>query len=158
MTGVKKILVAVDESENARMALLYVADILGGSPGFRVVLLSVLSVPDVDFFESDEARTAWIKTKHTELSEMLERYRQILVQSGFSDSEVLTELTITRNESVSAIILETQEKYDACTLVVGRKGMSRQEEFLFGSISSKLIHKAARCAVWVIEPAYKSSP
>jgi nucleotide-binding universal stress UspA family protein len=156
MTGGKRILVAVDESENARMALLYVADFLGGFPGFRVILLSVLSVPEVDFFESDGARKSWIKTNHTALSEMLERYRQILVQSGFPEDEVLTKLILTKEKPVSAVILEMQEKYNACTLVVGRKGVSREEEFLFGSVSNRLIHRATRCAVWVVEPVCKS--
>jgi nucleotide-binding universal stress UspA family protein len=155
MTGGKRILVAVDESENSRMALLYVADFLGGFPGFRVILLSVLSVPDVDFFESGDERKNWIRTKQAALSEMLERYRQILIHSGFPENEVLTELIITKDKPVSTVILDAQEMYNACTLVVGRQGMSRKEEFLFGSVSNKLIHKSSRCAVWVVEPVCK---
>jgi nucleotide-binding universal stress UspA family protein len=158
MTGGKRILVAVDESENSRMALLYVADFLGGFPGFRVILISVLSVPEVDFFESEDARKNWIKVKHTELLEMLERYRQILIQSGFGEDEVLTKLILTKDKPVSLVILEMQEKYNACTLVVGRKGVSRKEEFLFGSVSNRLMHKATRCAVWVVEPVCTSAP
>lgn len=156
MSGEKRILIAVDESENARMALLYVADFIGGFPGFQVILLSALSVPDVDFFGSAQERDSWIHAKHSELSQMLERYRQVLVQSGFPEQGVLTELVITKDKPVSSIILENQEKYNACTLVVGRKGMTRHEEVLFGSVSSKLIHKATRCAVWVVEPACTS--
>jgi nucleotide-binding universal stress UspA family protein len=86
-----------------------------------------------------------------------EAYLQILIQSGFPEAEVLTELILTKDRPVSAIILEKQEQYDACTLVVGRRGVSRHEEFLFGSVSNKLIHMATRCAVWVIEPVCKSS-
>ncbi len=156
MTRGKSILVAVDESENSRNALLYVADFLGGFPGFRVILLSVISVPDVDFFDSEAARKEWIREKHAGLSGLLERYRQILVQSGFPESDVLTDVVHTRHQPISAVILEKQEQYDACTLVVGRRGVSRQEESLFGSVSNKLIHKAAHCAVWVIEPVCKS--
>jgi nucleotide-binding universal stress UspA family protein len=153
----KKILVAVDESENSRNALLYVGDFLGGFPGFRVILLSVISVPEVDFFDSEEARKEWIKEKHSRHSELLERYRKILIQSGFPEPDVLTELILTKDRPVSAVILEKQQQYDACTLVVGRRGVSRHEEFLFGSVSNKLIHMATRCAVWVIEPVCKSS-
>jgi nucleotide-binding universal stress UspA family protein len=152
----KKVLIAVDESENSRNALLYVADFLGGFPGFRAILLSVISVPEAAFFDSEDARKAWIREKQACLSELLGRYRQILIQSGFPESEVLTELIFTKDRPVSAVILEKQEQYDACTLVVGRRGVSRQEEFLFGSVSNKLIHMATRCAVWVIEPVCKS--
>ncbi|HET6516429.1 MAG TPA: universal stress protein [Thermodesulfovibrionales bacterium] len=156
MAQSKRILIAVDESENSRNALLYVADILGGFPGFIIILLSVISVPEVDFFDSEEARKEWIREKHASLSELLERYRQVLIQSGFPDSCVLTDIILTKDRPVSSVILEKQEQYDACTLVVGRRGVSRHEEFLFGSVSSKLIHMAARCAVWVIEPVCKS--
>jgi nucleotide-binding universal stress UspA family protein len=36
-------------------------------------------------------------------------------------------------------------------VVVGRHHKSKAEEFLFGSTSSKLIHEAKKCAVWVVE-------
>ncbi|MGE5893749.1 MAG: universal stress protein [bacterium] len=157
MPADKKILIAVDESENSKMALLYVADFLGGFPGFSAIIVSVLSVPDQDFFDSEAGRKEWIQAKHTSVSGLLERYRQVLIQSGFPEEKVIADLIITKDRPVSAIILEKQEQYDACTLVVGRRGVAKHEEFLFGSVSSKLIHLASRCAVWVIEPACKTS-
>jgi nucleotide-binding universal stress UspA family protein len=33
---------------------------------------------------------------------------------------------------------------------VGRKGRTRTEEFLFGSVSSKIVHHAQECTVWVV--------
>jgi nucleotide-binding universal stress UspA family protein len=36
------------------------------------------------------------------------------------------------------------------TIVVGRQGLSRKEEFLFGSVSSKIVSHARNCAVWVV--------
>jgi nucleotide-binding universal stress UspA family protein len=35
--------------------------------------------------------------------------------------------------------------------VVGRRGVSKRQEFLFGSVSSKVVRDAKNCAVWVIE-------
>jgi nucleotide-binding universal stress UspA family protein len=40
-------------------------------------------------------------------------------------------------------------RYD--TIVVGRMGMSRSEEFLFGSISSKIVTHGRNCTVWIVE-------
>ncbi len=37
------------------------------------------------------------------------------------------------------------------TVVVGRRGISRKEEFLFGSVSSKIVSYAKDCTVWVVE-------
>jgi len=157
MAADKRILVAVDESENSKMALLYVAEFLGGFPGFQAVVLSVLSVPEIDFFDSPGQRDVWVKSKQASLAGMLERYRNILLQSGFQEEKVVTELVLTEDKPISTVILEKQQHYDACTLVVGRRGVSRHEEFLFGSVSNKLVHLASRCAVWVIEPVCKAS-
>jgi nucleotide-binding universal stress UspA family protein len=37
------------------------------------------------------------------------------------------------------------------TVVIGRRGISRKEEFIFGSTSNKILHTARDCSVWVIE-------
>jgi nucleotide-binding universal stress UspA family protein len=152
----KRLLIAIDESENSKMALLYVADFLGGLDGFQVKMLSVLSVPDAGFYDSDDARQKWIEARKDDLSDMLERYRQILIQSGFPDQKVGTEVSVTFDEPVSSVIIRKQEEYHACTLIVGRRGISKQEEFLFGSVSNKIIHKANKCAVWIVEPVCKT--
>ncbi|MDA8169313.1 MAG: universal stress protein [Nitrospiraceae bacterium] len=152
----KKILIAVDDSENSRAALLYVAGLLGGFPGFRAIILSVVAVPEEGYFHSPEERRLWLDEKTSAISRMLERYREILIQAGFPEAKVKTELAVASGVPVSSVILEKQEQFDACTLVVGRRGISKSEEFLFGSVSSRLIHQAGRCAVWVIEPVCKT--
>jgi nucleotide-binding universal stress UspA family protein len=48
-------------------------------------------------------------------------------------------------------ILMEREKLRCDTIVVGRQGLSRSEEFLFGSISSKIVTHAHHCTVWVVE-------
>ncbi len=153
----KNILIAVDESENSKMALLYVADFLGGFPGFRTIILSVLSIPEDDFFETSYEKEEWIESNKASINEMLDRYKQILIQSGFPKTKVITELVTTTDEPTSSVILNKQEEYNACTLVIGRRGKSRHEEFLFGSVANKIVHQANRCAVWVIEPLCTTS-
>ena len=153
----RNILIAVDDSENSKMALLYVADFLGGFPGFRAVILNVLSIPEDDYFDTTQEKKKWVESKKVSASEMLNRYRQILIQSGFPEDKVTTDLSVTTDEPVSTIILDKQEEYNACTVVIGRRGKSRHEEFIFGSVSNKVVHKANKCAVWVIEPLCSTS-
>jgi nucleotide-binding universal stress UspA family protein len=88
---------------------------------------------------------------------MIERYRQVLIQSGFPEKKVETEVAVTLSEPVSSVIIQKQEEYNACTLIIGRRGVSKQEEFLFGSVSNKVIHMANKCAVWVVEPVCKTN-
>jgi nucleotide-binding universal stress UspA family protein len=44
-----------------------------------------------------------------------------------------------------------KDTLDCDTLVVGRKGLSLQEEFLFGSVSVKIVRTIRHETVWVVE-------
>ena len=52
---------------------------------------------------------------------------------------------------VAERILLEQQKGGYGTVVIGRRGISKREEFLFGSVSNKIVHEARNCAVWVVE-------
>jgi nucleotide-binding universal stress UspA family protein len=147
----KHLLVAVDDSESSKRAVLYVADLLGGLPGFTVTICSIISAPEEDFFEREEQERAWIKEKTAQVGNMLENYRQILIQSGFSGDKVGIQSFANRGKSFADAILAMRCDLTCCTVVVGRRHKSKTEEFLFGSTSSKLIHEAKNCAVWVVE-------
>jgi len=147
----KHVLIAVDESENAKRAMLYVADFLGGFPGFRATLLSVIPEPEADFFENEEARKAWTREQLDSANRMLENYRQVLIQSGFPPEKVRSRSCVGDAKSLSEIILEVQCEMSCCTVVVGRGHKTKSEEFILGSLSSQLVHQAKNCAVWVVE-------
>jgi nucleotide-binding universal stress UspA family protein len=147
----RHVLVALDESDMAEKAVLYVGDFLGGVPGFRVTLLTIIPEPSEDYFNTDEERAAWIEHRRAEALKLLEKYRQILVHSGFRKSKVEVRVDITKSASLADCILDRQKALDCCTVVVGRRGISRKEEFMFGSTSSRILHTGRNCAVWVIE-------
>ena len=144
-------LVAVDETESSKRAVLYLADIIGGFPGFSVTLLSVIPEPEEDFFNSEAEQIAWTKEKLEAANKMLENYRQILIQSGFPPDKVRFRSCVGESRSLAEAILETRCDLTCCTVVVGRHHKTRTEEFLFGSTSNRLIHEAKNCAVWVVE-------
>lgn len=147
----RHILIAADESENAKRAILYVADFLGGSPGFRATILTVIPEPPADYFITDMERIAWLEKKKSEAAEMLAGYRTILIQSGFKEDKVSTAVDARSCPSVADCILDMQQRLQCCTIVTGRRGISKKEEFLFGSTSNKIMHSGKNCAVWVIE-------
>jgi nucleotide-binding universal stress UspA family protein len=147
----KHLLVAVDDSESSKRAVLYVADFLGGLPGFAVTLCSIIPAPEPDFFDREEQGRAWIKEKKEQIGKMLENYRQVLIQTGFSEDKVRVRSFVNRGKSFAEEILNMRCDLTCCTVVVGRHHKSKTEEFLFGSTSSKLIHDAKNCAVWVVE-------
>jgi nucleotide-binding universal stress UspA family protein len=147
----KHLLIAVDETDSSRRAVLYVADFLGGFPGFTVTLLSIIPDSEPDFFDSEAAMNDWLKKELETANKMLKNYQQVLIQSGFPENKVRYRACMGESKSMADAILETRCDLTCCTVVVGRHHKTKAEEFLYGSTSTRLIHEAKNCAVWVVE-------
>jgi len=147
----KNILIAVDDSENARRAVSYVSQLLAGVKGFKILILHVISQPEEDYFSTSAEKENWLSTNQLKVDVMLEDYRQILIREGFDPDDIRVQSTLRYCPSLSECILTEHDKTQYSTIVIGRKGLSRSEEFLFGSISSKIVNHARNCTVWVVE-------
>jgi nucleotide-binding universal stress UspA family protein len=147
----RHLLVAVDQSPSSEKAVFYVADFLGGLSGFRVTLIHILAVPQEDLFASEAERSSWLREREETARAFLARYRLILTESGFSGEKVAIRILPPGGETVSDVILGEHEKLGSCTIVLGREGKSRKDEFLFGSVSNRIVHQARGCSVWIVE-------
>ena len=147
----RHLLVAVDESDNSKRAVMYLADFFCDYKNVFVTLLSIIQEPSEDYFPTDPERQKWLKDKEKAMTNILAGYREMLIEAGFREDQVETRLTIRACTSVGDAILEEQEKLRCCIVVVGRRGISHNEEFVFGSTSNKILHNAKNCAVMVVE-------
>jgi len=147
----RNILIAVDASENSRRAVQYVADLLGGIKGFSATLLHVIREPEEDEFPDPEEKEKWYQEYRRQVDLMLEDYRRMLIGAGFAPEAVSTRSSLRYCPSMAECIIAERDSLEYATLVVGRKGLSLKEEFLFGSISGKIVRIARDCAVWVVE-------
>jgi nucleotide-binding universal stress UspA family protein len=147
----KKILIAVDASENSRRAVSYVSKMLEGFGGFYVVFLHVINPPEEDYFSCRSEQEKWMQEHRIEIDRFLGGYRQILIREGFDPKALSLRTTLRYRPSIAECILEEQNRLGCSTVVVGRHGVSRSEEILFGSISSKIVSHARNCTVWVVE-------
>lgn len=147
----RHLLVAVDASENAKRTVMYVADFFGGSRNVFLTILSIIPEPSEDYFATAEQRETWILDQKIEMTKVLDGYKAILLEGGFREDQIDVRLIIRQCTSIGDAILEEQEKLRCCIVVVGRRGISHNEEFIFGSTSSKILHHASNCAVMVVE-------
>lgn len=147
----KKILIAADESENASRAVSYVGQMLAGVQGFKVIILHVISQPEEDFFPTAAEKDKWLGQYKLKVDAMLENYRKRLIGDGFEPHDVSVRSTLRYCPSLAECILAERSQMNCSTIVVGRQGISRSEEFLFGSVSSKIVNHARDCTVWVVE-------
>ena len=159
----KKVLVAVDASENANRAVLYTAEIVGNSPDFTVALLHVERLPERDIFPDESQWKAACSAQEQEVRTFLDDARRTLEAKGVPADAISVEYVVhcrspfysppphcSLGHSISQNILSAAEQGGYGTVVIGRRGLSKTEEFLFGSVSTKIIHSARNCTVWVV--------
>lgn len=147
----RHLLVAVDASENSKRAVMYLADFFCSDRNVFITILSIIPEPSEDYFAAEERRREWIEKQQSEVKKVLAAYKDILLGAGFREEQLEVRLVIRQCTSIGDAILEEQEKLRCCIVVVGRRGISHNEEFIFGSTSSKILHNASNCAVMVVE-------
>jgi nucleotide-binding universal stress UspA family protein len=147
----KNILMAVDDSANSRRAVEYTAQLLGGVEGIHVTLLHVIPLPEEDFFPDENQKEEWLSHYREKMEATLEDYRQLLIEAGFKEAALEKRLPLRNCPSMAECILAERGRGAYGTIVVGRQGLSRKEEFSFGSISSKIVNHPRQCTVWVVE-------
>jgi len=145
------ILIAVDGSENAKRAVMYVGGFLRGLPWVSITLLTIVSEPPEDYFTGQEERDAWLAEQTEAARKMLHENRDILLKAGFKETEVEEKMVVKHCTSIADCILEEQSRRGSSTVVIGRRGISKKEEFIFGSTSNKILHSAKNFSLWVIE-------
>ena len=144
-------LVAVDPSENSRRAVSYAARWASCSAESQVMLVHVVKEPSEDIKPDQEERDRELEEGLAASKKLLSKARQSLESAGVAPARVSTKtLLCTPPDTIAATLLEEKERGDYDTLVLGRRGVSKREEYIFGSVTTSLIRGAADICVWVV--------
>lgn len=147
----KKILVAVDVSANSDRAVGYVGEIIRDAQGFCIELLAVHRPPDRDLFPDQAAWEAATTAREVQLAAHLVKCQDILLSYGTNLLCITTRLLPAPGPSIAQAILDVQREGGFGTVVVGRRGVNKNEEFLFGSVSKRIVSEGRGFTVWVVE-------
>ncbi|MFC1567203.1 universal stress protein [Thermodesulfobacteriota bacterium] len=153
----KKILVAIDDSENARRAVEFVANLFTSDT--KVTLFSVLqdtaalcemnSPALTPYFTSQQSSFCLLEEKKKELvNEALKTAQHILIEAGFEEKNIAVKSDFKKRGVARDIIKESQAGYDV--IVLGRKGLSGIQDFFLGSVSQKVFNSAKDVSVLVV--------
>jgi nucleotide-binding universal stress UspA family protein len=145
------VLVAVDDSEMSLRAVAYAGEMLKDLKAVNIHVLHIINDPDEDFFPDLKQKEQWLDEEKKRMTSFLNQYRDVLLENTLPGENVFLHLKVRNCPSIAECILNERKALDCKTVVIGRKGVSREEEFLFGSVSSRIIHKARECTVWVVE-------
>jgi len=152
-----KILIAMDGSEGARRAVEFVGKIFDRShPDILLLHVTRGIEPLRPCGEEFSPEADWLEKARQELERaeramatVFEDCIQHLEQQGADAGRIKTKIVQGVYSRAAAIFGEARE--EGCgTIVLGRRGISRVEEFFMGRVSSKVLQLAQEMAVWII--------
>ncbi len=130
----EKVLIAMDDSEGSLAAVEYAGHMI--DKGQKVTLFNVLTTEH------------GIETAKKEMEDFLAQVKGHLQDMGMNDIEIKI---ATKEKGVAEDILEEVERGEYGSIIVGKRGISRARQLLFGSVSSYIVQHAEDCGVWVID-------
>jgi nucleotide-binding universal stress UspA family protein len=156
-----KVLMCMDNSGGAMLAADHLCSILKGASKCEVTLLHIVRAFSGirkfmhEFFSSEEHK-ATVESIEEELKEAakvlepsLDKVQANLVAAGV-DAQRINKKISSASGNAGVAIIEEAEKGGYDTIVVGRRGLSRTEEFLMGRVSNKVVHLAKEKTVWIV--------
>jgi nucleotide-binding universal stress UspA family protein len=154
----QKILVAVDDSENAMRAVEFMAKYF--TSDLKITLFSVIldtpAICDMDnpsltpYFLAQQAAFCTVEDQKKALvTEALQKAKERLLKAGFEEKNISIKTVGKKKGVARAIIDEATKGYDA--IVMGRRGLSGIKEFLLGSISQKVVQSAEGVSVLLVD-------
>lgn len=152
-----KVLVALDDSENATRAVAYLSE--NFSPEHEVTLFSV--IPDTQilcnidspeltpYFSAQRNVFCALEDKKRELIEAaVNRARDVLLKAGFEKGKITVKIQAKKKGIARDIVAEAESGYD--TIVMGRRGLSGLKEFVMGSVSQKVLHSVKDVSIVIV--------
>lgn len=158
----KRMLIAIDRSDNAMKAVEYVARQFSGMDDVSLTILHVLPYPPAPLWddghipteEESEIRAKylekWLKNEKARVGPVFERAVQILTGMNIGPENIRTK-SISDSLDVAGSILEEARDGGYDTLVLGRRGLSPAKHFLMGSVTSKIVSHGAGITICVVE-------
>lgn len=149
MADWKRFLIAVNGTEASTKALTYFVTLYHFVQDVEVFLLNIYPAPPPNYYQSGKSLPDYQQEKIEQANLIFDESIEMLLQHGIDRNIITTEIRMAENKTISQVILDFRAETDCGTIVVGKRGVSKAEEFLFGSISSNLIHQSNKFGVWV---------
>jgi nucleotide-binding universal stress UspA family protein len=154
----KRILIAVDDSENAMRGVEFVAKSFSSKHRITVfsVLLDTPAICDLNspgltpYFLSQKAAFCELEDQKKDLmTNAMREAQEILLKAGFEEKNIAVKIEDKKKGVARGIIDEANSGYDL--IVLGRRGLSGIKEFFLGSISQKVLQSAKGVSILVVD-------
>jgi nucleotide-binding universal stress UspA family protein len=149
----KKVLIAMDSSENALRAVDHAGFMLSGTDCQVTLFHSKRHlrrfVPQEIIEAAPELEELWTNKAGEQIAPYMKKAKDILLEAGIPEVQLKTKVVDGTRDAASDILKEAKSsKYG--TLVLGRQGHSGVKEFFMGSVTRKVLQGCAGMAVWLV--------
>jgi len=146
----KRILLAVDGSENSRRAVDYVGSIAAETKAEFTLFHVVRRFSFLDDYtlQDHEVEGFWEEVKK-DIPRMFRFYKTNLERAGVDGARISTRANLDSDSRAMDILQEAREG-NYGTIVMGRRGLSKVRQFLMGRVSNKVLQRAEKFAVWLV--------
>lgn len=142
------ILVALNDSGSSRAVVDFIIDLSLCPEDWDISLVHFFRKPS----SSEELMgKKFVEEQPSRFMSLLARAREKLVEKGFNPEKIETELIRDPYETIAEGIMDQVKKRHFDMVVIGRKKMSKAEEFVMGDISVKLVRALEDTAVLVVK-------
>lgn len=150
MKNWEKILLAVDGSETSKRAVIYVSKIAPLMEHVEICIVNVYPQPPPDYYTEGGRLDKYIKMREARAADMFEEATDLLIASGIAENRLTQKVIMAEGRTISEVVLDVQAEGDYGTVVTGKRGVSKAEEFLFGSISNALARHSKNFTSWIV--------
>ena len=142
------ILVALNESIISHMSIDYLIDIGLKPEHVDITLLHIFQKASA---EEELMGKKFTKERLPKIKKILEEARKKLIDHGFLEDQTRIKITTEQYPNVTEGIIDQFKKNHYKMVMIGRRRMSKSEEFVLGDISIKLVRALDETAVVVVK-------
>lgn len=150
----KRVLIAMDSSENALRAVDHAGFMLSGTDCQVTLFHSKRHlrrfVPQEVIEAAPELEELWTNKAGEQIAPYMKKAKEMLIEAGIPEAQLKIEVVDGTRDAASDILREARSG-DYGTIVLGRKGRSGVKEFFMGSTASKVLQNHTGKAVWIVQ-------
>ncbi|MBW1702781.1 MAG: universal stress protein [Deltaproteobacteria bacterium] len=142
------ILVPLNDSMSSRSVVDYLARLAFCPEDAHITLIHLFKKPTAS---EDLMGKKFTEEQPARFSAVLEKAKDKLIENGFNPNNIEIELVTDPYPTVAEGIIDQFKKKHFDMVIIGRKHMSKAEEFVMGDVSVKLVRALEGTAVLVVK-------
>jgi nucleotide-binding universal stress UspA family protein len=143
-----KILVALNDSKSSRAVLDFIGNLALCPDDLQVILLHVFRKPSGG---EELMGKKYMNQQPAKYNAILEEAKQHLINKGFFPENIEIILVMEPYPTIAEGIIDQARILNPSMVIIGRKRMSKAEEFVMGDVSIKLVRALEGIAVLVVK-------